>query len=780
MISQNNKHNRRWLKWLISLILVGFFTILGFYLSVYFELWETLPDEEQLANIRQSEATEVFAEGGELIGKYFIFDRQPVTFDELPKHLIDALIATEDARFYEHNGVDRRSLLRVFFKTILLRNESAGGGSTLSQQLIKNLYPRKSHGVFSMPVNKIKEAIAAKRLEKIYSKEDIITLYLNTVPFGDNTFGVESAAEKFFAKRVSDLNLEESAVIVGMLKASHSYNPRLFPERSKIRRNTVLAQMERYGYLMNEERQLTAQKPLKLNYKSFNRDQGLAPYFRANLQKELQRWLEVYNSENDTDYNLYTSGLKIHTTLNYDLQDLAEQAYKEHMKSLQTDFERSYGERAPWLQDQGIIQSALEKSPYYQKLRSKNLTQIQIQDSLNQKRPMELWDWDGTQVVEASHMDSVRHYLKFLQAGMVSIDPYSGAVKTWVGGINFEHFQYDHVGMAKRQVGSTFKPIVYATALEKGVEPCDYYSGQRVTYANYDNWTATNSGGEEYDINYAIKTALARSINTVAVKVLEDAGLSDVIDLAHQMGIRSNIPYVPSIALGTAEINMLEMAKAYSTFLNQGKPASPFFIKKVEDTAGEVLATFGPDLQQERVISEQTRQLMVEMMRGTVNEGTAQRLRWKYGLNNEIAGKTGTTQDNKDGWFVALTPRLITLSWVGADDHRIGFKTTTMGQGANSALPIYALFQQKMNQDESLQRIALAKFPPPTVKVINMMGCMPEKESGFLKRLLVNEEKPKVTNLKMDSLSNQPKEKEGLFKKIGNLFKRKKKKDNDN
>lgn len=770
---------KSWIKWVGLTALVGILSIIGFYLSVLLGFWEPLPNKEQLADIRQSEASEVYAQGGELIGKYFIFDRQPVTYEELPEHLVNALIATEDARFFEHNGVDRRSLFRVIFKTILLGDESAGGGSTLSQQIIKNLYPRKNYGLFSMPVSKVKEAICATRLENIYSKEEIVTLYLNTVPFGDNTFGVESAAEKFFGKQAKDLTLEESAVIVGMLKSPHYYNPRLFPERSLTRRNTVLAQMERYGYLMNEEKRISSNRPIKIDYYSFSHDTGLAPYFRANLQKKLASWLKEYNKENGTDLNLHTSGLKIHTTLNYDMQKMAEEAFTKHLKSLQADFEESYGNRAPWLRDQRIINDALQKSPYYKKLKSQKLTEKQIQDSLNFKHKIELWDWDGTKIVEASHMDSVKHYLKFLQAGVLSVDPYSGAIRTWVGGSNFEYFQYDHVTMAKRQVGSTFKPIVYAAALESGKQPCDYYSGQQVTYANYDNWTATNSGGESYELDYAMKTALAKSINTVAVKVMEDAGISNIVDLAHNMGIESDIPYVPSIALGTAEIRLMELAKAYTAFLNNGRPASPYFISKIEDSNGNTLVSFQPDVSEEPVISEQTRQVMLEMMKGTVNEGTAQRLRWKYGLTNDIAGKTGTTQDNKDGWFVAITPRLITVTWVGADDHRIGFRTTNMGQGANSALPIYALFQQKMNSSDELRNIARARFTPPSTRIINMMGCTPEKEAGFIKRIFTNTDKPKTTRLKLDTLSGEPEKKEGLFKKIGNIFKRKKKK-NDN
>ena len=778
---QKKSRKKLILKWLVGLCLAGVLGIISFILSVQWGFWEPLPSPQQLADIRQSEATEIYADGGELMGKYFIFDRQPVAYEELPQHLINALIATEDARFYEHNGVDNRSLMRVVFKSILMGDESAGGGSTISQQLIKNLYPRKNHGVFSMPVAKTREAILAKRMENIYTKEEIITLYLNTVPFGDNTFGVESAAEKFFSKQAHELSLEESAVIVGMLKASNSYNPRLYPDRSKTRRNVVLAQMEKYGYLSHEETDIAQGRPLKLSYTPFNHDTGIAPYFRSSLQQKLEEWLEKYNQENNTELDLFTSGLKVETTINLEMQQMAEEAMGAHMKALQKDFEASYGARAPWLRSNEILQDALKKTPYYKKLQKKGLSNAQIQDSLSAKRQMELWDWDGAKVVKASTVDSVQHYLKFLNAGMLSVEPGSGAIRAWVGGINFKHFQYDHVMQAKRQVGSTFKPIVYAAALENGVGPCDYFSARPVTYANYDDWTPTNSGNIDSEKDYAVKAALANSINTVAVKVLEEAEIPNIIDLAHRMGIESVIPPVPSIALGSAELSVEELSKAYTAFLNNGRPSEPYFIKRIIDKSGKVLAEFEPEKAAEPVFSESTRQLMVEMMKEVVENGTATRLRWKYGLKNDIAGKTGTTQNNKDGWFVALTPRLVTVSWVGSDDHRIGFRTTAMGQGANSALPMYAIYQQKMNQRSDLYRYTAARFPPASTSVQNRLDCDEEKQPGFLQRIFVNEDKPQISKLKLDSAiladskKIEPEKKEGLFKKIGNIFKRKKK-----
>lgn len=778
MTKRNQKRIKRF-KWLLGIFTTFLIGLFGFYMSVYWEFWEPLPSKDQLSDIRQSEATEIYATQGELLGKYFIFDRQPIPYEEIPKHLINALIATEDARFFDHNGVDRRSLMRVIFKTILLQDESSGGGSTISQQLIKNLYPRKDHGIFSMPVTKTREAILATRLEKIYSKEEVLTLYLNTVPFGDNTFGIESAAEKFFGKGAEDLSLEESAVIIGMLKASHSYNPRLFPERSLRRRNVVMNQMQKYGYLTAEEYKISSAKPIDLTYTPFSHNKGIAPYFRASLRKKVQDWLTAYNDSTGMDYNLYTSGLKIYTTLDYNMQKLAEASMEEHLSELQDDFEKSYGNSAPWLKDASIVKSAMLNAPVYKKLKSKGLSEKQILDSLNQKHSIELWDWEGKKVVQASTLDSLRHYAKFLNAGMLSVDPFAGEIKAWIGGIDYEHYQYDHVRQSKRQVGSTFKPIVYATALEKGVEPCQFYSARQVTYANYNNWTPVNSP-PDYDKQYAMKAALSNSVNTVAVKVMEDGGLNNVIDLAHRMGITSEIPEVPSIALGTAEMSIVELAKAYTSFLNQGRPATPFFIKRIENSNGDILAEFKPEVQEEPVFSESTRIMMLSMMKGVVDDGTATRLRWKYGLKNDIVGKTGTTQDNKDGWFVGLTPRLVTVTWVGADDYRIGFRTTAMGQGANSALPIFGLMQQKMIAQGGFERYTEARFPPPSIGIQNLLNCAPEKRSGLLNRVFADNDKPKISEFKLKTkTADEPKKKEGLFKKIGNIFKRKDKKKKD-
>jgi penicillin-binding protein 1A len=765
-------------KWLIKGALISISLLLLFILSVYFQLWTPLPDEQQLKEIRQSKASELYASNGKLIGKFYIFDRQPITFEEIPNYLIEALIATEDARFYEHTGIDNRSLFRVIFKTLLLQDASSGGGSTISQQLAKNLFPRAGYGIFSMPVNKTKEAIIALRLEKIYAKEEILTLYLNTVSFGDNTYGIESGSLKFFNKKTEDLSLSEAAVLIGMLKNSNFYNPRLHPERSKQRRNVVLSQMARYNYLTAEELGISTSQNLKLDYRSFSHNEGVAPYFRAQVKKELKAWTKLNKNKKGEVINLFTSGLKIYTTLDYDMQIMAEEAMTEHMSGLQLDFEKSYSANPPWAKGKDLFESNLIKHPKYQALKARGLNKKQIMDSLSVPHTMELFDWSGKKIVKASIIDSIQHYLKFLNTGMLSLDPRNGAVKAWVGGIDFEHFQFDHVSQSKRQVGSTFKPFVYTAALEAGLDPCEHYSAQKVTYTNYNNWTPTNSGGEgNYDISYSMKGALSNSVNTVAVKILEATGLENVIAQAHKMGIESELPEVPSIALGTAEMTLLELATAYTGFVNHAKTSKPYFISKIKDNQGNVLAEFKPQISPEPAYSEATREMMIEMMKATVNEGTATRLRWKYGLKNDIAGKTGTTQSNKDGWFVGITPKLITVTWVGSDDHRLGFNNTSMGQGANSALPIFALMLKKMNANPQFNSITRAEFGPPSLAVLNQMSCVAVEEDGFIKRLFSNAEKPK--SMEFETAPTE-KKKEGLFSKIGGLFKKKDNKNKNN
>ncbi|WP_047545109.1 transglycosylase domain-containing protein [Psychroserpens sp. Hel_I_66] len=753
----------KWLKRLLYFFSFGILSVFLFYISVYIGLWGALPSEENLKDIKQAEASLLLDAESELLGKYFIFDRQVVKYEDLPKHLVDALVATEDSRFYEHSGVDYTSLFRVFFKSILLQDNSSGGGSTISQQLSKNIYGRERHGWFTMPVNKVKEMIIAKRFERIYSKQDIIALYLNTVPFSENVFGIESASQRFFSKKTSDLTLEQSATLVGTLKAPHGYNPRLFPERSQLRRDVVLQQMEKYGYIDEAVKKTSSDMPLETDYKKFSYTDGTAPYFREKIRLEVKTLLDSLNTADKTTFDLYKDGLKIHTTLDINMQRYAENAMKEHMKKLQKQYEDAYGKNAPWLKNNNFIEKQIKSLALYKKLKKKNLSDKEIMDSLNVKTKFTGFSWDENAVFEGSVLDSLKHNLKFLNAGFVAVDPKTGAIKAYVGGIDFEHFKYDHVSVSKRQVGSTFKPIVYTTALENGIEPCTYYPVKEVTYTNQKNWTPTNGGKEETDrhLNYSLEKALSESVNTIAVKVLEDVGIKTVIDQARKMGITSDLPEVPSLALGTAEMSMLELIGAYTSFANDGRVSKPFYITKIEDKFGTVIYESKTKEALPEAFSQDTRQLMVEMMKSTINAGTAKRMRSQYGLKNDLAGKTGTTQDNKDGWFVGVSPKLVMLSWVGNDDHRIGFSNTGIGQGANSALPTVALFLKQMNADKKFNDITSATFEKPSEDVINALACETEKRDGFLKRLFTKDQKEREFDT--SSEEKEKKNKKGLF-----------------
>ena len=749
-------------KWVLGSLLGIVVIFLGFYLSIYWGWWGKIPNSEELRDLKQNEATEVFSSEGKLIGKYYIYDRQPVLYEELPQHLIDALIATEDVRFYEHSGIDNRSLMRVFIKTILMGDESAGGGSTITLQLAKNLFGRNDYGYFSIVVNKLRESIIARRLEDIYSKEEIIGLYFNTVPFSDNTYGIESAAMKFFSTTTQNLSLEQAAILVGTLKASHYYNPRLYPERSKERRNVVLYQMNKYGFLSSEAYVKAKEKPVDLQYQFFDNSGGVAPYFRSQLKKDLEKILDTLKKDNGEPYNVYRDGLQVHTTIDFEMQLLAEEAMKEHMAALQQQFEKAYGKNPPW-QRQELVQEALKGTEQYKSLAAAGWEHEKILDSLNRKTDMEFFDWGKKKLTSASIADSLQHYMKFLNMGMINLEPATGAVQAWVGGINHKYFKYDHVQQSRRQIGSTFKPVVYTAAVEAGIDPCTYYSVREVTYAG--GWTPKNSGNDEDPyMNYPMSTALAKSINTIAVKVLFDVGLQNVLNQAKKMMFPEDIPKYPSIALGTAEMSAAELAGSFTSYVNRGRPSQAFYLTRIEDKYGNVIAEFKPQVAKNQAFSITTSQVMLEMMKESVNSGTASRLRYKYQLPNDIAGKTGTTQNNRDGWFVGITPNMVSVVWAGADDPRIGFPTTSIGQGANSALPAFALLMQKMNTNPQFEEITQAKFPPPSSTVRMMLDCEPEKRDNFLERLFTKGAEPKKA---------KKEEKKGLFNKIKGIFKKK-------
>ncbi|MGB5272187.1 MAG: transglycosylase domain-containing protein [Eudoraea sp.] len=731
---------------IVMVMIISMATI--FVLSIYFGVWGELPDKKSLAEFQHPRASEVYTADSVLIGKYYLNDRQPISYENIPKHLINALIAIEDERFYDHSGIDYRSLFRVALKTVLLQNKASGGGSTISQQLAKNLYPRKRTGTFYLTIDKIKEMIVASRLEAIYSKEEVLQQYLNTVSFGDNTFGIESAALKFFGKSAHSLNIEEAAVLIGMLKATYTYNPRVFPKNSLLRRNLVLSAMADEGFIKTEEKDSLVSLPLIINYKNFDHNQGLAPYFREEVRKQILNWCKTQN-EKGNSYNIYTSGLKIYTTLDYKMQVLAEEAMKTHMKALQKSFEKSYGNSAPWLTNKELILKTVKKSIAYKNLIEKGLNEEQALDTLRQKKLMTLISWEGEKELEKSSIDSVKYYMKFLNTGSISIDPGTGAVKTGIGGIDYKVFKYDHISQSRRQVGSTFKPIVYTAALENGIAPCTYFSAEEVVYKNMEGWSPSNSGNkDEPFMNYSMKQALSNSVNTVAVKVLEKTGIPNVLEQAKKMGITADLPSLPSLALGAGEIGVEEMAGAYASYVNNGKAVKTILISSIHNYKDSILDTFVQTVSSVQAFSEENRQIMLEFMKATINEGTGARIRNTYGLKNDIAGKTGTTQNNKDAWFVALTPKIIHVTWVGLDNHEIGFKNTSLGQGASAALPIFALWMQKLNSDTSYNYITRAKFIKPDAAVISMLDCEPVKRDGFFKRLFKNPKKKKTKNFK--------------------------------
>jgi len=763
-MSYKSFFKKKWVKFLLYGSLSIIVILIVFYASIYTGMWGEVPTKKELASLKQSQATQVLDKNADLIGKFYIYDRQSIKFESFPKHLLHALIATEDARFYEHDGVDNKSLLRVFFKTILMSDDSSGGGSTITLQLAKNLYGRNDYGYLSIVVNKVRESIVAQRIEDIYSKQEILTLYLNTVPFPDNTYGIESAAQKFFNTETRHLNLPQSATLIGSLKANHSYNPRLFPERSQLRRDVVINQMLKNDYLSLNEANFAKQQKIELDYQYYAPNQGLAPYFRAHIKKQLDTLLQQkkFKKPDGEFYDVYHDGLKVYTTLDNTLQTYAEEAMQEHMSNLQRQFEKAYGQRAPWLKGKKAFLAAKQRLKIYKKYASQGLSAKAIEDSLSKKKETELFSWDKTEIKSMSVLDSLEYYSKFLNAGMVSLEPSSGNVLAYVGGIDYRFFQYDHVSQSKRQVGSTFKPIVYTAALENGMEACTYFPLKAVTYTDVDDWKPTNAStieGSE-NLNYSLRKALSNSVNTIAVKVLYETGIESVIEQARAMGIISDIEEVPSIALGSSNLQLIEMAQAYTSYVNKSVPSSPIFITKIEDKNGNTIASF-EDLhpqsrnEKQQAYSDDTRQIMLDFLKATVNEGTATRLRSTYGLTNEIAGKTGTTQDNKDGWFVGITPQLVTLTWVGNGNQQIGFSNTGIGQGANSALPIFAKYYQKIDADNKYNSIANAQFEKPSDHVIEMLDCEDSKEDGFFKRLFGGNEDEKEFEKK--------KKKKGIF-----------------
>lgn len=701
------------------------------------EAFGELPSIEELQNPKSNLATVIYSSDMKVIGKYYKENRTPVKYKDLDTNIIAALIATEDARFYDHAGVDGPGLARVAVKTVLGGDRSSGGGSTISQQLAKMLFPRKDNqNLFQIGIQKMKEWVIATRLEKQYTKEEIIAMYLNKFDFLNHAVGIQSAAQIYFNTTPDSLKIEQAAMLVGMAKNPSIFNPASSKQwkrdTTEHRRNVVLKQMVKYGYLTQDKYDSLKTIPLKLTYRPEDHNKGLATYFREYLRENfLPRWVKENPKPDGTYYDIYSDGLKIYTTIDSRMQKYAEEAVIEHMKELQDGFFKACKRKknAPFAWNvskdeiEKIMTTAMKRSDRYRLLSKAGASEAEIEKSFNTPVEMTVFTWKGEKDTTMTPMDSIRYYKSFLQTGFMSMEPQTGYVKAWVGGIDHSHFKYDHVKVGKRQVGSTFKPFVYALAIQEGYSPCYRIPDVPVTIptgAGQPDWTPRNSDGKFSGKEYTLEKALALSVNSVTAQIMKQFGPHAVIDMARRMGVTTQMDAVPAICLGTSEISVYEMVGANSTFANKGTWLQPVFVTRIEDKNGKVLMEFVP--RSEEVMSEDKAFVMLQLMKGVVRSGTGARLNFRYKLNTPIAGKTGTTQNNSDGWFMGITPDLVSGVWVGAEDRSVHFDNTSEGQGASMALPIWAKYMQKIYADKKL-KVSKGDFERPAKEIEIDMDC---------------------------------------------------------
>ncbi len=682
-----------------------------------------LPGYDALRHLRTEQASEVYSSDGQLLGRYYHQQRVNASLEEIPEVLRHALIATEDARFLEHRGIDYKAMLRVFFKTLLMRKKEAGGGSTLSQQLAKNLYPRRRFKLLSLLINKSREMIIAHRLEAIYSKEELLRMYLNTVPFGENIYGIKLASQRFFGKEPSGLKAEEAAVLIGMLKANTAYNPVLHPERALERRNLVLAQMSKYGYLDERLKDSLQQLPLQLSYTEDRVD--LAGHFLAEVRRQAEEILEALYTTDGRAYDLRTDGLRIYTTLDSHLQAYAERAVRQQLAVLQKRF------RKQWHPSKKLLAKAMRETERYRKMKRAGKTEREIGAAFRQKRPMQIYDpvQGGLREVEMSPLDSLKWYLGILHGGFMAMQPETGAVLAYVGDADYRYFQYDYV-QARRQVGSIFKPIVYLAGMQAGMNPCDYLQAERKTYEQYDGWTPENADNQ-YGRWYSFRGALMHSVNTISVQVCLEAGVQRVIELAYDMGVVSELPEGPALALGAADLKLSEMAVVYGTLANRGRQPEPYYIERIESAGGELLYEYRRPEREELFVAmaPEDAALITELLRSVIEGGTGASLRSVYGIRGDWAGKTGTSQNQADGWFMAYSPAMVVGVWVGANSPRVHWPSLYSGQGARTALPIAGRFLQAYQRDKRYRKWRARRFPALTEAQRLFLDCPPVLDS---------------------------------------------------
>ncbi|MCD6063009.1 MAG: penicillin-binding protein [Flavipsychrobacter sp.] len=669
-----------------------------------------MPSMKELENPSSALASDVYASDGTLISRYYIQDRSTSKYEEISPNIYNALLATEDARFYEHSGIDPVATVAIPFYVLTGKKR---GSSTITQQLAKNLFPRENQNIVTLPFIKLKEWVMAVKLERNLTKNEVITLYLNTVPFGDNVYGIRNASLTFYKKMPDSVTVDEAAVLIGMLKGNTIYNPRRNPERSKERRNVVITQMADHGFITEAEAAELVQKPIKLDYHKMDYHTGMAPYFAQVVEQDVKKMLEGLKKSDGTEYNIYKDGLKIYTTLDVTMQRYAEQAVSEHMSEIQRLFsgQRSYRDGTVWKKHQKYLMEAIKASDRYEVLKEKEMTHEEIMKELRKPVKMTVFAWNKKRQKDTtmSPIDSIKYMKMFLQTGFMAMDPYSGEIKAWVGGINHKYFQFDHVNInTKRQVGSTIKPLLYCLAVDNGFSPCGVLSTMPQDFPEKKNYDA---GGSEYG-QLPMSRALAMSVNNAALYLIKQVGVNAFVDFMRKCGITSHVDKYPSIALGAPDISLYEMMGAYTMFPTGGIHVKPMFISKIEDKNGVLVKNFVPE--QKELINANTAYKMVKLMQGVTGPGgTAVRLRYRYGFDGEIAGKTGTTNKQADAWFIGYTPQIIAGAWVGCDDRYLRFGSQALGQGAAAALPIWALFMKRVYADKSLNIVKDAKFMEP-------------------------------------------------------------------
>ncbi len=700
-------------------------------------LFGGMPSLYELENPKSQLASLMISEDGQEIGKYFRENRNPLEFEQLPENIVNTLVSTEDARFTSHSGIDIRSMFRVVFSL-----GTAGGGSTISQQLAKNLFHTRSmefgeddpvylgllmkiDGLRTV-IAKVKEWILAIRLERRYTKQEIMAMYLNEVSFGNNAYGIQVACRTYFQKDLQEVTLPEAATLIGLLQNPSLYDPRVRPERTLERRNVVLGQLAKYEFITEEDLPKLQDAPLNLNYRVENQNTGAAPYFREVIRQQVLKAIKELNQERpeDQQLNLYTSGLRIYTSIDSRMQKYAEESVREHMRAEQKLFYDHWRGRNPWVNEEmkeikGFLRDAMKRTQRYRDLMTAyNNDEFKVWEELRRPIKMSVFTYDGDKDTTLSPMDSLNYYKRILNCGMMAMDPMNGHVKAWIGGINYKYFKFDHISQSKRQPGSTFKPFVYGAAIENEiVTPCDELMDEPVTFGEEDGlsggtWTPQNSDGKYSYQNLKMRRAMGLSINSISAKLMKQLGPDKIAEFAHKCGINSPLNEVPSLCLGASEVSLLEQVSGYATLANGGEKIEPILVLKITDKVGNVLREYSPPVK--AVIKPETAYLMTYMLQGAVHEpgGTAEGLkRTSIVAGNEIGAKTGTTSNYSDGWFMGVTQKLVAGVWVGGDDRSIHFRSLALGQGAKMAMPAYAKFMEKVYADQTLAIEGYRKMP---------------------------------------------------------------------